>query len=620
MSAKSLPARPNLAHLRHQAKDLLAALKFNDREAIGRLCEFHPKYATESAVSNADGDVLLSDAQLVIAREYGFDDWAKLKVHVVAVTGAIALEETTDGSASVYRSNASRVAWFLENACPDHHVRGGADHMMARDTAMRLLELHPEIAHNSIHTAVVCGDLAEVERILSTRPKAASETSSGASPERDAPGKSGDLFGHLGPKGWDPLLYLCFTRLPLPAINENAVAIARLLLENGADPNTYFMAGDSRYSPLVGVIGEGEEARPAHPQRDALTRLLLRSGANPFDKQVLYNLHFHGDVRWFMELSYAQSFRCAKSEHWNDPEWTMLDMGDYGSGARFFVELAIQRNDPPFAEWILSHGANPNANPPVKPAGKGTLYEEAMRMGCVEIAGLLQKYGALVTPGLFSGAEPPSGPHTPLDKTRLAAMFAVNPAALLIPGPMTAAAERNQVEIVSSLLDLGMSVNIQNLQDAKMRPLHYAARGGALDVAAVLIERGAEVDARESNYNGSPIWMAIWHQKLPMIELLSQHSRDVWALAFLGKLERLKEVLAAEPRRAKLMSDDNTPLMWLPGDDLLATQISQLFLSMGADPSVRNKQGNTAADCASRRGLNNAAALLRLADRKLRGE
>ena len=93
----------------------------------------------------------------------------------------------------------------------------------------------------------------------------------------------------------------CFTRLENPASNDNAVEIATLLLDNGADPNSYFMAGGSRYSPLTGVIGEGEEGRPPHPQRDELTRLLLERGADPYDMQVFYNIHFNGDVLWLLE-------------------------------------------------------------------------------------------------------------------------------------------------------------------------------------------------------------------------------------------------------------------------------------------------------------------------------
>jgi hypothetical protein len=56
--SRQLPARPNLEHLRKQAKDLLPVLQQRDPAAQ------------------------LADAQHTIAREYGFASWPKLKAHV----------------------------------------------------------------------------------------------------------------------------------------------------------------------------------------------------------------------------------------------------------------------------------------------------------------------------------------------------------------------------------------------------------------------------------------------------------------------------------------------------------------------------------------------------------
>jgi ankyrin repeat protein len=80
--SKSLPARPNLEHLRNQAKDLLKSRKSGDPEVIKRIRESHPRWSNASESEIRVADFSLSDAQLVIAREYGFVSWPKLKTHV----------------------------------------------------------------------------------------------------------------------------------------------------------------------------------------------------------------------------------------------------------------------------------------------------------------------------------------------------------------------------------------------------------------------------------------------------------------------------------------------------------------------------------------------------------
>ena len=96
-----------------------------------------------------------------------------------------------------------------------------------------------------------------------------------------------------------------------------------------------------------------------------------------------------------------------------------------------------------------------------------------------------------------------------------------------------------------------------------------------------------------------------------MIDFLRPLSRDVWGLSFIGDVERLRVVVGAEPALAKSSGEDETPLMWLPPDDARAMEIAGMLLAGGADPAVLNKQGQTAADLASLRGLDGAAALLR---------
>jgi len=82
--SKSLPSRPNLEQLKTQAKELHKQLLAGDSEAVARVREFHPDFARSSGDGNAKS-FRLHDAQLVIAREYGFASWPKLKEHVESV-------------------------------------------------------------------------------------------------------------------------------------------------------------------------------------------------------------------------------------------------------------------------------------------------------------------------------------------------------------------------------------------------------------------------------------------------------------------------------------------------------------------------------------------------------
>lgn len=83
MPVRRLPASPSLDHLRYQAKDLRKAHTARDAEAAQRLREFHPLFgsaAADDAIFRAP--LSLADAQLAIAREYGFPSWARLKKHI----------------------------------------------------------------------------------------------------------------------------------------------------------------------------------------------------------------------------------------------------------------------------------------------------------------------------------------------------------------------------------------------------------------------------------------------------------------------------------------------------------------------------------------------------------
>jgi ankyrin repeat protein len=81
-----LPDRPSLDQLKNQAKDLQKGHKAGDPEALRRIQANHPRLAGSSARDIQASRFTLSGAQLVIAREYGFSSWPKLKAHVESLS------------------------------------------------------------------------------------------------------------------------------------------------------------------------------------------------------------------------------------------------------------------------------------------------------------------------------------------------------------------------------------------------------------------------------------------------------------------------------------------------------------------------------------------------------
>jgi ankyrin repeat protein len=72
--SRELPAKPNLEHLKKQAKELLRSFQQRNSDAEGRF--------RASASNCIPKTAKLADAQHVIARDYGFATWPKLKEHV----------------------------------------------------------------------------------------------------------------------------------------------------------------------------------------------------------------------------------------------------------------------------------------------------------------------------------------------------------------------------------------------------------------------------------------------------------------------------------------------------------------------------------------------------------
>lgn len=163
------------------------------------------------------------------------------------------------------RDDTDPVAAFIDAACVPldaAHVSG------TLDEANTILAAHPGVATHDIHTAAILGDDDAVRRFIERDP--ASATAAG------------------GPRGWDALTHLCFSRyLRLdPARSDGFVRAATALLDAGADANTGWFETHHQPEPmwepsLYGAAGVAHHA--------GLTRLLLDRGADPNDVEVAYH-------------------------------------------------------------------------------------------------------------------------------------------------------------------------------------------------------------------------------------------------------------------------------------------------------------------------------------------
>jgi hypothetical protein len=103
--SRQLPANPNLEHLKNQAKELLRNFQQGAADAKERFASLSASYAGAGPK--------LADALHVVAREYGFTSWPKLKEYVESLTRILSPAESL--SAAIRASDADKTARMLEN-------------------------------------------------------------------------------------------------------------------------------------------------------------------------------------------------------------------------------------------------------------------------------------------------------------------------------------------------------------------------------------------------------------------------------------------------------------------------------------------------------------------------
>jgi len=443
-----LPSEPSLEHLRGQAKRLLRAVRAGD-PAADIVPGHHPR-------PPAPEEFRLADAQLVVARAYGFPSWPRIVAHLEVIaryTRVPHRRPVDDGSL------ADR---FLTLACLTY----GADDPSRPARARELLTAHPELPHTSLAVAAAVGD-----------------------PEAARP-RLADARRPGGPHDWEPLLYLAYSR----ASGDGALAVARMLLDAGADPNAgYLWEGlPSPFTALTGALGGGEGDQPAHRDALALARLLLEAGADANDAQAIYNRSWTPGDEW-LELLFAHGLGRGSGGVWH-----RRLAPAHPSPAELVQDLLLWSTLYGMTDrvrLVLRHDVDVDAHGTRHPIMRGhTALVQAVLDGSAEIAAALRAAGA---------REPELDAAGRLQAALMAADRATAErlrGAPVRPDLVARAAELGRSDAVRALVAFGLDVNHRGRATA----LHEAALRGDQKLVDLLLELGADRTITDLDYHATP--------------------------------------------------------------------------------------------------------------------
>jgi ankyrin repeat protein len=382
------------------------------------------------------------------------------------------------------------------------------------ERAEAILAAHPEVASSDIHTAAILGNDAAVRRFLAL--------------------DAGNATAKGGPRGWDALTYLCFSKYlrtsassvePLDrSRSDGFVRAATALLDAGASENTGWFDENHQPQPAWESVLYGAAGVVHHAE---LTRLLLARGAEPNDGEVVYHTPETYDNAALQVLVESGKLNA-------DSLATMLlrkaDWHDY-DGIKYLLEhgadpnrlthwrftalhQALRRdNNLKIIETMLDHGADPTlAN---GWDGKSAVLIAARR-GRGDVLALFEQRGIAIE---LHGVE------------RLIAACARNDAATVrslatsepqLVGEILAEGGKLLAEFagtanrdgVRHLLDIGVNVGALYEGDGYFdiaqdsTALHVAAWRAWPATVKLLIERGAPIDAPDGK-GRTPLALAV---------------------------------------------------------------------------------------------------------------
>lgn len=449
-----------LEHLKNQAKALLKALRAKEPSAADRIRLSHPEFGTLELPEVLAGRFLLVDAQLVIAREYGFASWPKLKQEVERLQ----------------RARPALLTRFetLLQAAQDNNL----------EKMREILDQHPELASASddrgrsvLARCVRGASLAAVGLLLDSGAEATSVNL------HDIAWWNPDLpkIELLLQRGADSRRLITHhasgdTTLLHNAANNGNAGLAELLLRYGALDQL-----DARLKP-------GEEGR-----RSGLTPVMLaakQGHRNVADVLIMNGAHYDA----FSAAAFGDCERLT----------ALLDGTLDARTARYayqnsLLHWAAESYQREAAALLLDHGADLEARNVFDetPLLVACLRRASHKADAAEADRRLQMIEALLTRGAVCDLHAAAALG---DSERLTALLDAGPdLARLSNGfgwtPLHWSARCGNAETAGILLDYGADINAKD--SIGCPPLFYAAYPGAHQaVARLLCERGADANFR----------------------------------------------------------------------------------------------------------------------------
>lgn len=469
-----LPNRPNLDQLKKQAKDLLAAYRRGEPDALARFRQSLPSAAGKDDTAIAALSLRLHDAQSCLAREYGFPSWRDLDSFVTAQRAY-----GTDRAASIRNWAGLVYAGDITGSTDRAHP----------EAAARMADDHPDLVRGDAYLACAVGDEAALQEAM----------------KRDA----GWLNRPGGPLNLPPLVAVTHSSLVrLPRFRNALHAAARLLIEAGADPN---QATGSRWPPaslakpsdqyplsaLYGAAGQNHDP--------VMTKLLLDAGADPNDGESLYH-------------------------SLENPACTRLLLA---AGARVTGSNALYRVlDLDSLEAVKLLLAAPDANPnepagsqPTSDWGRPLLWAIRRRRSPAHIEALLA-----------AGADPSARTPEGLSAYQLALRFGLPDVAALLrqPGDATALSDKERFIAACAAGDETMARAIKarrpdlpdSLSDQQLRLLPELAAQGCGEAVKAMVRLGWSVARRGGDWDASALNHAVFRGDVGLTRFLLEHGAD----------------------------------------------------------------------------------------------